>query len=425
MQDSADHAAGSSISLRTIEGVRKGPIVVLLGAAVAFGWAADAEPGRAPQPLQVSEPRPVATTAAPLEYVEGRLPDFEAVLVVEGLDRPTFVTPLGDDRYVITEKSGRLKLLAGSIIAPELFLDLYDAVPHRRPERGLVGMALHPDFDENRRFYLQTTDGRGDSQIIEYRVSAEDPNIADPASARLILKVEQPGEFHNGGMLQFGPDGYLYAGFGDGDFGDSSRNGALRQNMLGTILRIDVDAGDPYAVPLDNPYVGTGSAPEIWMSGFRNPWRFFIDPQTRLVVIGDVGQFRWEEIQVVALDDAGLDFGWPVLEGRQCYEADVCDADGFVLPDVVYSHGQGCAMVAGPIYRGSRIPELVGRIVYADYCTGRVSSYALDGSRVIDHQPLIAEATYGPILSLAVDEDDEILILTEGGQIRRLQPVAG
>jgi glucose/arabinose dehydrogenase len=186
-------------------------------------------------------------------------------------------------------------------------------------------MALHPRFEENGRLYVHLTDLDGDSRLIEYRISEEDENLADPESAKLILAVEEPGEFHNGGMLQFGPEGYLYVALGDGTFAfDVNPNAALKQNLLGSILRIDVDAADPYAVPADNPYVGEGLAPEIWLSGMRNPWRFFIDPVTRQMAIGDVGQFSREEITVVPLDVGGLDLGWPRMEGDECYLAESC-----------------------------------------------------------------------------------------------------
>jgi glucose/arabinose dehydrogenase len=226
-------------------------------------------------------------------------------------------------------------------------------------------------------------------------------------------------------MIQFGPDGYLYIAMGDGDFGDSDRNGALTETLLGSILRIDVDAADPYAVPTDNPYVGSSTAaPEIWMSGMRNPWRFFIDAPTRSIVVGDVGQFEWEEIQLLSLDESGLDLGWPTMEGKRCYQASACDETGFVIPDVVFSHGNGCAMVAGPVYRGSLLPELSGMVVYADYCTGRMGAYSLVAGKVSQHRLILDPGPQGPVLSLAVDDDGEILLLTELGEIRRLQRAA-
>lgn len=348
------------------------------------------------------------------------MPDLEATLVVDGLDRPTFAVPFGDGRLLVTEKSGVIRVVDRGRILSVPFLDLDAAVPDHRPERGLLALALHPDFAENRKFYVHLTDGEGDSRLIEYRVSHDDPNVADPASAKLILAVEQPGEFHNGGMLQFGPEGYLYVAMGDGGFGEPDRNARLRQNVLGSILRIDVDGGDPYAVPSDNPFVGTADAPEIWLSGMRNPWRFFIDPESRQIVIGDVGQFDWEEITVLPLDAGGLDLGWPVVEGAECYQAESCSTAGLTMPEVVYSHSFGCAVIAGPIYRGSLIPDLDGMVVYADFCTGLVRGISLFEGHVLRHMSLLRPGAHGPILSLAVDENNEILILTQEGEIRRL-----
>ena len=346
-------------------------------------------------------------------------------MVVDGLDRPTFAVQLGDGRLLVTEKGGFIRLVSDGEILPEPFLDLDAVTPDHRPERGLLTLAIHPQFEQNGQFYVHLTDADGDSRLIEYRVSQDDPNLADPESAKLILAVEQPGEFHNGGMLQFGPEGYLYVALGDGTFAfDVNPNAALKQTLLGSILRIDVDAGDPYAIPSDNPYVGEGFAAEIWSSGMRNPWRFSIDPVTRQMAIGDVGQFSREEITVVPLDVGGLDLGWPRMEGDECYLADSCVTAGLTMPDVVYSHGIGCAVVAGSIYRGALIPELDGMIVYADYCSGLLRAFSLFEGHVFGHVNLLALGTLGPVLSLAVDGDGEILILTELGEIRRLQPIA-
>ncbi|MEE9298599.1 MAG: PQQ-dependent sugar dehydrogenase [Acidimicrobiia bacterium] len=401
--------------------MRKWPIVVVLLAAVGGGWIGPVGDGAAAAPVLLSTPRAVTgTPATPVLPTEERLPDLEAVLVAEGLDRPTSAVAPGDGRLFVTEKSGVIRVVDDGVVLPDPLLDLDDAVPDHRPERGLLAIALHPDFAATGRFFVHLTDLDGDSRLIEYRMSA-DPNIADPTSARLILKVDQPGEFHNGGMLQFGPDGYLYVSIGDGGFGDPDRNGRLRENMLGSILRIDVDAGKPYTVPADNPYVGTPLASEIWLSGMRNPWRFFIDPVNRQIVIGDVGQLRREEVTVLPLDAGGLDLGWPIMEGDECYQADSCDSEGLVMPDVVYSHSSGCAVIGGPLYRGASIPELQGMVVYADFCSGRVRAFFLFEGHVLRHLDLIAAGTYGPILSLALDEAGEVLLLTEMGEVRRLQ----
>ncbi len=402
--------------------MRKWPIFLVVIAALGLGSIGLLGFGAAPTSTVLSEPRPRTGTAPPPVFPsDAPMPEIEASLVVDGLDRPTFAVPTGDGRLLVTEKGGLIRVVVDGQILLDPFLDLDAVIPDRRPERGLLGLALHPQYSSNGRFYVHFTDGDGDSRLIEYQVSADDPNLADPSSARLILAVEQPGEFHNGGMIQFGPDGYLWVAFGDGDFGDSDRNAALRQNLLGSILRIDVDAAAPYAGPADNPYVGTDLAAEIWLSGMRNPWRFFIDAENRQIVIGDVGQFRWEEITVLPMDAGGLDLGWPRLEGSACYQAPSCATDGLTLPDVVYSHSVGCAVIAGPIYRGSLIPELEGMIVYADFCSGLVRAFSLFDGHVLGNIALLEPGVYGPILSLAIDENNEILLLTQMGEIRRLQ----
>lgn len=356
---------------------------------------------------------------------DARIPALTALLVAGGFERPTAAVATPDGRLFVAEKSGTIRVVVGHRVLDEPLLDLSDGTLSRGAERGLLGLALHPDFERNGRFFVHLTDLDGDSRLIEYRVAGVDPNVADPRTARTVLRVEQPGEFHNGGQLLFGPDGYLFVGMGDGGFGDPHVNAALRTNVLGSILRIDVDGGDPYSVPADNPYVGSANASEIWLSGVRNPWRFWIDAPTRKMVIGDVGQFRREEINVVPLDTGGLDLGWPTREGGECYEADECPSEGFTPPAAVYAHAAGCAVIGGPVYRGSLVPELRGRIVYADFCRGWVRAASLVEGRLHGLKVLIPPMKYGPILSIAVDADGELLILTEEGAVRRLQVDAG
>lgn len=401
---------------------------VLLSALVAgmLAWTGPLGPGPAPAVTPVSAPRPVSGTySAGALPPEGALPELSTELVVAGLDRPTSIADVGDGRMFVTEKGGLVRVVLDGVLQPDPLLDLREGVLSRGAERGLLAIALHPRFSDNARFFVHLTDRDGNSRLIEYRMSEDDPLLADPSSARLILEVGQPGEFHNGGMVQFGPEGYLYVGLGDGTFSKTvNPNAALLENPLGSILRIDVDGGDPYAVPADNPYVGTRFSPEIWISGMRNPWRFYIDAVDRLMVVGDVGQFRWEEITVVPLDAGGLDLGWPVVEGRECYLADECSRDGLTMPDVVYSHSVGCAVIAGPVYRGSGIPGLQGSVVYSDFCTGSVSAFRLFDGHVLEVARVIEPGVLGPVLSLGVDADAEILVLTEMGEVLRLVPAA-
>ena len=353
---------------------------------------------------------------------EERLPELEAIVLVDGLDRPTAAVAAPDGRLFIAQKSGVILVLDDGEILEDPLLDLDEAVPDSRTEQGLLSIALHPEFESNGRFFVNLTDAAGDVRVLEYRMSATEEGVADPRSARLVMKVEQPGQFHNGGMLQFGPDGFLYASFGDGHFGPSQLNARELRNVLGSIVRLDVDSGDPYAVPRDNPFVGTGFAPEIWVYGMRNPWRFWIDPVDRVLVVADVGQFTWEEVTVLPLDTGGLDLGWPVMEGDHCHESATCDRAGLVIPHVEYAHSLGCAVIGGPVYRGSRIPALEGMVVYSDFCTGFVKAFGMRGGHTVRRDDLIEPARYGPVLSLATDADGEVLMLTQAGEVRRLQP---
>jgi glucose/arabinose dehydrogenase len=393
--------------------------------SLTLGLAAAVGDGPAPATVVISTPRSVAgVPASQGPPSEGRLPELEAALVVDGLERPTAVVAIDEGRLLVTEKRGTVRLVDDGVVMAEGFLDLSAQVPSRRVEQGLLAIATHPEFARNGRFYLHLTDRYGNSRLIEYRVDSEDPDRADPTSARLVLAVDQPGQFHNGGMIQFGPDGYLFVAMGDGGFGTKGRNAREPSNVLGAILRIDVDAADPYAAPADNPYVENG-APEVWLTGLRNPWRFSIDPALRQITVGDVGQFTWEEITVLPLDAGGLDLGWPSLEGDRCYQSEDCSTAGFTMPDIVYSHRVGCAVIAGSTYRGELVPALQGMTLYADYCSGLVRAFELFDGHLVRHRDLIEPGTYGPILSLGIDGGGEVLILTERGEIRRLQPVPG
>ncbi len=216
--------------------------------------------------------------------------------VATDLDRPLHLTaPPGDPRLFVVEKSGRIKILKGGASAPVVFLDLHDSVS-TGSEQGLLSMAFHPQYASNGFFYVDYTDRDGDTRVVRYRVSATDPDRADPGSAKLILFVEQPFANHNGGLLLFGRDGKLYIGLGDGgSAGDPQGNAQNLGTLLGKILRIDVDGGDPYAIPPDNPFAGrAGARGEIWAYGLRNPWRFSFDDPTNQLYIADVGQNAWE-----------------------------------------------------------------------------------------------------------------------------------
>ncbi|MGD2115510.1 MAG: PQQ-dependent sugar dehydrogenase [Acidobacteriota bacterium] len=306
--------------------------------------------------------------------------------VVGGLDLPVGAVHAGDGsgRLFVLEQTGAVRIVRDGEILPEPFLDL-SRVVSCCGERGLLGLAFHPDFPDDDRFFVHFTVPLANTRVVEYRVSAGDPDRADPASARTLLALGQPFGNHNGGQLAFGPDGYLYIGLGDGGgAGDPLGNGQDVTTLLGAILRIDVDRTDPglpYAVPPDNPtYPGVpGARREIWAYGLRNPWRFGFDRATGDLFVGDVGQSRWEEIDLLPADTAGAagptgwNLGWSRKEGDHCFDPPAgCEIPGLVDPILEYSHDEGCSVTGGFRYRGAASPPLDGVYVYGDFCRGTV-----------------------------------------------------
>ena len=295
----------------------------------------------------------------------------------------------GTDRLFVVEKPGVIRVFANDVdvSTASIFLDIQDRVDDSGGEMGLLGLAFHPQYETNGQFFVNYTAGGPRRTVIaRFSVDPGDPNGAEPGSEVILLEVDQPFGNHNAGQIQFGPeDGYLYFGLGDGGSGgDPEENGQDRSTLLGSMLRIDVDApaGDRmYGIPPDNPLVGADCGPagcreEIWAYGFRNPWRFSFDPHTGRLWLGDVGQGSYEEIDIV---EAGGNYGWDVMEGAHCYEPGTgCDRAGLVLPVWEYDHGLGFSVTGGYVYRGSDVPELVGRYVFGDYGSGRIWMLPVD-----------------------------------------------
>ncbi len=310
---------------------------------------------------------------------KGTMMRLEAV--AEGLERPLFVTaPPGDeDRLFIVEQGGRILLHKDGAVLATPFLDLSGLLGSGVGERGLLGMAFHPDYARNGIFFVHYTDVNHDTVVALYCAYAEDPDRGDPATAKILLTIDQPYSNHNGGMLAFGPDGYLYVASGDGgSANDPDNQGQSLNTLLGKVLRIDVDHGEPYAIPADNPFVSEEDARgEIWAYGLRNPWRFSFDRETGDLWIADVGQNALEEINFQAADSAGGEnYGWRNREGDQCRPGEAeCTLSGAVDPIHVYSNVGNQSITGGYVYRGAAIPELVGTYFFADYITGR--GYAL------------------------------------------------
>jgi glucose/arabinose dehydrogenase len=347
--------------------------------------------------------------------------------VAAGLAFPLYLTaPPGDPRLFIVERGGAIRVVKDGALLPTPFLDL-GALVTTDGERGLLGVAFDPAYATSGRVVVHYTDLAGNTTIAAYHVLAGDPDQADPASATILLTVEQPFSNHNGGQILFGPDGMLYIGLGDGGGeGDPAGLGQSRSDLLGDILRLDVGDGTGYSVPPDNPFVGQADArPEVWSYGLRNPWRFSFDPLTGDLYIGDVGQDAWEEVDVVpAAQGAGRgeNFGWGVTEGRHCYAAPGCDLARYALPVLEYSHREGCSITGGFVYRGAAIPALQGHYFYADYCRGWIRSFRLQDGRIAEAYQWPTLAPGGTVPSFGRDAAGELYVMNAEGGVFRIVP---
>ncbi len=340
--------------------------------------------------------------------------------VVSGLAAPVYLTaPPGDARLFVVEQPGRIRVIRNGRLLPRAFLDLTAKVGYGG-ERGLLGLAFHPHYAENGRFYVDYTDRNGDTRVERY-TAAPGADTADPSSAHQVLFVAQPYANHNGGDVLFGPDGMLYVGMGDGGSGgDPHGNGQNLGTLLGKLLRLDVDGGDPYAVPRDNPFAGrAGARGEIWAYGLRNPWRLAFDPADGLLYIADVGQDRWEEVDVAPARAAGLDYGWNRMEGMHCFRPTACDRTGLTLPVLEYGHADGCAIIGGFVYRGRAVPALAGRYVYSDYCGGWLRSFRYARGAASESRAWRVRSP-GQVLSFGQDAAGELYVLAAKGTVYRL-----
>ncbi len=359
-------------------------------------------------------------TGEPAPEAEGQVP-VRLQAVATGLDFPLLVTsPPGDTRRLfVVEKGGRIRVVEDGRLLAVPFLDLSSEVS-KGGEQGLLGLAFHPRYGSTGRFFVNYTDGAGDTRVVRFQVSS-DPNVADPASATLVLAVDQPYPNHNGGHIAFGPDRFLYVGLGDGGSGnDPQGHGQNVGTLLGALLRIDVDRtgqGRAYTIPPDNPFVGrAGARPEIWSYGLRNPWRFSFDRETGDLYIGDVGQNAREEVDVSVGPQAGrgLNYGWAIMEGTLCRDAAGCQGRGFTLPVLEYgTRDRGnCSVTGGYVYRGAVIPDLRGTYFYADYCAGWVRSFRYADGRVTDRLDWRTLAPGGQIPSFGEDAAGELYVVT-------------
>ena len=402
------------------------------GTTGAIGSPASASPtvpspGASPTTPPASGP---AATGSPLSD----RPDLQAARVdlepiVGGLDQPLLAVDPGDGagRLFVVEQPGRIRIVRDGSLVDGPFLDIADRVSSGG-ERGLLGLAFPPGFGSTREtFYVDYTNRDGTSIVAEYRVGSAGADRADRASERVLLQVPQPYANHNGGWIGFDADGMLLVSLGDGGSGgDPEGRGQRLDTLLAKILRLDVlgaTADGAYAIPADNPFVGRADAkPEIAFYGLRNPWRLDVDPATGDLWIADVGQSRWEEVDVARRGALGLDFGWNRLEGNHCYDPPSgCDRGGTTLPIAEYSHDRGCSISGGIAYRGRAIPALRGAYLFSDYCSGTL--WAIDTGLDAGQAPVVLLETGRRIAGFGRDAAGEAYLLDiSGGELLRLVP---
>jgi glucose/arabinose dehydrogenase len=371
---------------------------------------------------------PAVTSTAPTSVQAFPDPgEYTWELVVDGLERPVDLVEANDGsgRLFVLEQAGVVRVIQNEALLPQPYLDIRPIVGSQGNEQGLLGVVFHPRFAENGYLYLNYTDRNGNTNIARYTRSPENQDLADPQSEKRLLFVEQPYPNHNGGSLAFGPDGYLYLGLGDGgSAGDPQGYAQRRDTYLGKILRIDVDGGDPYAIPADNPFADGGSEaggglPEIWAYGLRNPWRFSFDRLNGDMYIADVGQGEWEEIDFLPAGSLpGVNFGWDYREGRHPYEGAPPRDASLVDPVEEYNHSQGCSVTGGYVYRGEALPEWGGIYLYGDFCSGFVWG-ALRGLDGAWESARLFETGIN-ISSFGEDLEGEIYLLDLNGGIYRL-----
>ena len=380
---------------------------------------------------------PPASTAAPnCDAPEGAQPTLALELVAGGLAEPLFVTgaPGDDTRLFVVEKGGTVRVIVNGELQEQPFIDITTNVVNQG-ERGLLGLAFHPKYAENGLFYLHhsSAQNNGDGVIAEFSVDQNNRSVADPASRRnILLFANDPESNHNGGDITFGADGFMYIGMGDGGGGNDQHgtagNGQNLQALLGKMLRIDVygrDVNDSYSIPPNNLAEQTGQAalPEIWAYGLRNPWRFSFDPCTQDLYIGDVGQNTLEEIDFLpATATAGTNFGWRIMEGPNCRPNDtVCpgfDTSTLTAPVDSYPRNVGTSVTGGYVYRGSGVPGLRGRYIYADYNSARFFTFRVNGGQLAERVEVtdqmrpagVDPADFGGISSFGQDNAGEVYV---------------
>lgn len=344
-------------------------------------------------------------------------------------EAPVFLTHAGDGsgRLFVVEQSGYIRIIDDGQLLEEPFLDIHDQVIFDG-EQGLLSMAFSPNYSSNGEFYVNYTEDStgGDTYIVRYTVSSENPTVANPASAEIVLVIGQPYDNHNGGQLQFGPDGMLYIGVGDGGSGGDPQNYAQTPGtLLGKMLRIDVETGNPvtYTIPDDNPFVdNTAYRGEIWSVGVRNPWRFSFDRDTGDMYMADVGQGQWEEVNFQPAGVGGQNWGWRCYEGTHEFNLNGCDSEfPYDMPVQEYDHDSGCSVTGGYVYRGATSERMNGVYFFTDYCSGTVWGLQNNGTGWI--RQILAEQGFGQA-SFGEDENGTLYLMNSAsGRVQRIADV--
>jgi glucose/arabinose dehydrogenase len=366
---------------------------------------------------------PASQASSPaLQPIADEPPPLALEIVAEGLDAPIGIASAPGGWLLINERAGRVVAIHPGRGERAFALDIRDRV-RSEGERGLLGLVLAPGWPADGRAFVHYSDRNGDTVLSEFSGSQEGDAapVLDPGSEVVLLTVQQPFANHNGGQLAFGPDGYLWFGLGDGGSGgDPLGNGQNPTTLLGDILRLDVSEPGGYAIPDDNPFAdGSGGAPEVYLFGLRNPWRFSFDPATGALWIADVGQNAYEEVdRIDPVSDAGANLGWNLMEASHCFEGRACSSDGLVLPLVEYGRDLGCSVTGGHVYRGAAIQGLGGWYLFGDYCTGLVFGIRSDAEVPGDGTPLaprILLESGRSISSFGTDSDGELYLTDIGG----------
>ncbi|MEC4674668.1 MAG: PQQ-dependent sugar dehydrogenase [Nitrospirota bacterium] len=335
-------------------------------------------------------------------------------IITDSLEQPVFLTVTGRDaqRLYVVEQRGRIRIIDKGILLPHAFLDISEKVGFGG-ERGLLGLAFHPQYKSNGRFFVNYTRARDGATVVSEFTVSTNPLSASSSGEHILLVIPQPYGNHNGGMIAFGPDGFLYIGMGDGGAGgDPGNRGQNPRELLGKMLRIDIDQGSPFTIPDDNPFAKEAQGQAIYALGFRNPWRFSFDRQSGELWVGDVGQNQWEEIDRV---ERGKNYGWRLMEGLHCFKPSTnCSPLDLALPLAEYKNASPrCSITGGYVYRGHEVPGLSGQYVFADFCSGEIM-------RLVDTHIDVLLNTGLHISSFGEDKEGELFVVDHGGGIYKI-----